>query len=187
MEFTWLNKSSFLFDGIDMYQKYGLMIAEDGEPQDVLLPALRPRKVTIPLRDGAYDFGAKYYNERDGVQITVVTTRVISRDETREIAYSLSKKAQIRFWTEPDKYYIGRVYRAPTLEQLRKIGNRFTLVFVCEPFAYGETHTSAFHDLVFEANYPGTAPTPTYIQIVNNGNTAAVNIRISQIDKRSNY
>lgn len=187
MSFTWQNKSSFLFNGIDMYQTYGIMIADDGEPQDVLLPSLRPRKVTIPLRDGAYDFGAKYYNERDGVQITCVTTRVITRDETREIAYTLSKKAPIRFWTEPDKYYIGRVYQAPTLEQLRNIGNRFPLVFVCEPFAYGDTYTTAFDGLTLPVEYKGTAPTPTYIQITNNGTAAAVNIRISQIDRRENY
>ena len=187
MAFDWRNKSSFLFNGIDMYATYGLQIADDGMPQDVLIPTLRSRKITIPMRDGAYDFGAKYYDERNGVQITYVTTRVISREETREIAYTLSKKAQIRFWTEPDKYYIGRVYQAPTLEQLRKIGNRFPLTFVCEPFAYGETHTSAFTGLTFDANYHGTAPTPTYIVITNNGDHTAVNIRITQIDRREIY
>lgn len=187
MTFDWTNKSSFLFNGIDMYTTYGIQIADDGMPQDVLLPSLRPRMVTVPMRDGSFDFGAKAYDDRSGIQITCVTTRVISREETREIAYTLSKKAPIRFWTEPDKYYIGRVYQAPNLEQIRKVGNRFTLVFVCEPFAYGETHTAAFVDQTYEASYPGTAPTPTYIQIVNNGTETAVNIRITQIDRRENY
>ena len=183
MSFTWQNKSSFLFGTTDMYTTYGIMLTDDGMPEDVLLPGLRSRKVTIPLRSGAYDYGAHYYDER-GIQITCVTTRVLTREDTREIAYTLSKKSEIRFWTEPDKYYIGRVYQAPTLEQIRKVGNRFSLIFVCDPFAHGLTKTESFTNLRYEPEYPGTAPTPTYIVIENTGNANAVNIVLTQTDKQ---
>ena len=183
MAFDWTNKSSFKIGTVDMYLQYGIQLTNDGMPQDVLLPDLRSRKVTIPLRHGSYDYGAHYYNER-AIQITCVTTRIITREDAREIAPILSKKSEIRFWTEPDKYYIGRVYQAPTLEQLRNVGNRFPLIFICEPFAYGATKTESFTGLQYIPNYKGTAPTPTYIVIENVGQTDAVNIQITQTIKK---
>ena len=186
MEKNWLTKSSFTFGGIDMYERFGIQLTEDGLPKDVLLPGLRSRKVSIPQRHGAYDYGAKYYNER-GIQIKCVTTRILSREDTREIAYVLSKKSQIRCWNEPEKYYVGRVYEAPELEVLRNNGNRFPLTFVCEPFAYGATITRPFTGQVYTPEYIGTAPTPTYIEITNIGTTPITTIRITQIDKKENY
>ena len=58
IERTWQNTSSFLFGGQDMFQRFGLQLVDDGMPSDVLMPDLRERKVTIPLRSGAYDYGA---------------------------------------------------------------------------------------------------------------------------------
>lgn len=181
--YTWQDKSSFLFGTTDMYQQFGLMLTEDGLPQDTLLPGLRPRKVTVPLRSGAFDFGAHYYDER-AISITCVTVKAGTRDDAREMAYILSKKSEIRFWNEPDKYYIGRVYQAPGLEVLRKVGNRFSLTFVCEPFAYGETTTEQMSSLVYLPDYKGTAPTPTYIVIENTGTTNAVNLQIVQTNRK---
>lgn len=183
---TWENTSSFLFKGIDMFQTYGLQLVDDGMPSDVLMPDLRPRKVTIPLRHGSYDYGAHYYDERS-ISYTCVTTKAASRDDAREIAYILSKKSEIRFWTEPDKYYVGRVYQAPTLEQLRNIGNRFPLTFIVEPFAYGETKTEQMPSLVYIPDYKGTAPTPTYIVIENVGLTDVINIQIVQTNRKDSY
>ena len=171
-------RSSFLFGSTDMFEKYGIQLTDDSIPTDVLIPELRPRKVEIPLRHGAYDYGAKYYKER-GIQIQCVTIRMVTREESREIAYTLSKKSEIRFWTEPEKYYIGRVYQAPTLEQLRNIGHRFPLTFVCDPFAYGLSKEMEFRGRI-NPEYGGTAPTPTYIVIENTGRTNAVNIQIKQ-------
>ena len=148
IERTWQNTSSFLFGGQDMFQRFGLQLVDDGMPSDVLMPNLRERKVTIPLRSGAYDYGAHYYNERP-LTINCVTVRAGTREDAREMAYILAKKSQIRLWNEPDKYYVGRIYQAPGLEVLRKIGNRFSLSFICEPFAYGETLTESFTDRRF--------------------------------------
>ena len=54
-EYNWQTKSSFLFGAVDMYQAFGLQIAEEGLPEDVLKPQLRERKVVVPMRNGAYD------------------------------------------------------------------------------------------------------------------------------------
>ena len=186
MSDLWKEKGSFLFGTTDMYERFGIKLAEMSIPHDVLIPGLRARKQTIPQQHGAYDFGAQYYDERT-IEIDCVTKRVITRDDTREIAYILSKKSQIRFWTEPDKYYIGRVYQAPTLEQLRNVGNQFSLTFVCEPFAYGLTKTVQFENQMFIPEYPGTAGTPTYIVITNTGTGTAKNIQIKKIDKKEAY
>ena len=186
MEKNWLTKSSFLFGNVDMYQKFGLQITQDGLPQDVLIPYLRARKRTIPLRHGTYDYGAQYYDERP-VPWNLVTTKVLTREDTREIAYVLSKKTEIRFWNEPDKYYIGRIYEAPPLEVIRNTGNRFPVIFVCEPFAYRNTYTKAFENNRFIPNYQGTAPTPTYIVIDNVGRGNAVTIQITQTNRKENY
>ena len=183
----WKDSGSFLFGQTDMFLRFGIKMEETSIPRDVLIPDLRSRKQTIPQRHGTYDFGARYYEERT-IEIQCVTNRVISREDSREIAYILSKKSEIRFWTEPEKYYVGRVYQAPTLDQLRNVGNRFPLAFVCESFAYGVTKTETFTDRQYNPDYPGTIGTPTYIVIRNSAASGNVtNIKITQIDKQENY
>lgn len=185
MSFTYIDKSSFLFGTTDMFQTFGIQISDDGMPNDVLKPQLRERKVTVPLRNGSYDYGAHYYDERP-FSLNCVTVKAGTRDDAREMAYILAKKSQLRLWNEPDKYYVGRVYQAPSLDCLRKVGNRFTLNFLLEPFAYGETYTKSFVDRRFIPDYKGTADTPTYIVIRNTGSGNAVNIQITQSIKQEN-
>ena len=183
----WKTHGSFLFGTVDMYETYGIKMTATSIPKDVLLPSIRARKVTIPQRHGVYDYGAKFYNER-AIQIDCITNRVITREESREIAFTLSQKTEIRFWTEPEKYYVGRIYDAPNLDQLRNVGNKFTLTFLCEPFAYGVSKTEFFVNRKYVPNYQGTAATSTYIIITNiaaSGN--ASNIKLVQTDKEENY
>lgn len=183
--FDWQTKSSFLFGSTDMYQTFGVSIAEDGLPADVLKPTLRERKVVVPMRNGAYDYGAQWYDERP-LSLTCVTVRKGSRDDAREMAYILSKKSPIRFWNEPDKYYMGRIYAAPSLDILRDVGNRFALSFVLEPFAYGNVINANFTSRRYTPKYKGTAATPTYIIITNTGAGSAKNIQIVQSIVREN-
>ena len=186
MSYTYIDKSSFLFGTTDMYQTFGIQISDDGMPNDVLKPQLRERKVTVPLRNGAYDYGARYYDERV-LSLNCVTVKAGTRDDARQMAYVLSKKAQLRLWNEPDKYYLGRIYQAPDLDCLRKVGNRFTLSFILDPFAYGEAYTKNFpNNRKLTPNYHGTANTPTYIIITNTGSGNAKNIRITQSIKQEN-
>lgn len=185
MEKNWLTKSSFTFGGIDMYERFGIQL--ESEPLDVILPPLRSRKMTIPQRHGAYDYGAKYYSER-GLRLDCVTIRTLARADVREISFMLSTKSEIRIWNEPEKYYVGRIYDSASLDQLRTIGNKFILTFVCEPFAYGITRSEYFDNNIYVPEYPGTAPTATYIVLRNVASSGNVtNIKITQIDKEENY
>lgn len=183
---SWLTKSSFYFGDTNMWDTYGLQIADDGQPKDVLIPNLRARKMTIPNRSGAYDFGAEYYDERQ-VSVTCVTTRVITREQALTMAYMLSKKAPIRFWSMQNRHYYGRIYQAPSLEMLRNIGVRFTLTFVCDPFIYGSAHTLTIGEQTQAISYAGTAPTPVLITLENLGGAEITGITIIQRDEVPDY
>lgn len=178
MDKNWLTKSSFLFGEIDMYTRFGIMLAR--EPEDVLLPRKRPRTVTNPNRDGVYDFGAEYYENR-GLKLTCTTIKIKNRIDVREIAYVLRKKSEIRIWNEPEKYYIGQIYDETALNQIRNISSDFVLVFDCEPFAYGPLRTKNFSSSnKLNPVYAGTARTPTVITITNTGASNARQIQIIQ-------
>lgn len=166
---------SFTFGGVDIREKYGLYV---GSWQDVLKPALRARKLTIAGRDGAWDFGAHAYDER---QITVRLVGRLTYAQKRELAFALSEKHQLRYWEEPDLYYIGRVYNAAAIARLPADAKQFTVTFICEPFAYGKTTTL---DLSRDIQYAGTARTPTRIEIKNTGSTAITKVRL-RIRERS--
>lgn len=166
---------SFTFGGVDIREKYGLYV---GSWQDVLKPALRARKLTIAGRDGAWDFGAHVYDER---QITVRLVGRLTYAQKRELAFALSEKHQLRYWEEPDLYYIGRVYNAAAIARLPADAKQFTVTFICEPFAYGKTTTL---DLSRDIQYAGTASTPTRIEIKNTGSTAITKVRL-RIRERS--
>ena len=188
---SYQNHGSFMFDGIDMYDRFGIMILNTGMPQDSFLPAIRERKVQVPRRHGQYDFGAKYYDERTLTLDCVTGERMSNssfRATAREMAYILSKKSEIRLWNEPDVYYVGRLYDEIQLVQLRDTAIEFTLNFICEPFAYGLTVYEDFdEDKRYVPNYKGTASTPAYIEIVNNGPYTVKNIRISQVNRKDSY
>lgn len=181
---SYIDKNSFMFGTVDMYDRFGIQLTN--EIEDLLLPGLRERKVVIPGRSGSYDYGARYYNER-GLRLTCTTPRRFEREEIREISYILSKKNEIRIWNEPDKYYLGRIYDQTALSQLKKYVQEFDLTFICEPFAIGEHKQENFGNFLDMRNnshtYIGTAPTPTHIEITNNGLTAATGIQITMIRK----
>lgn len=187
---SYAEHGSFKFGGIDMYDTYGIMILDTGMPKDSFIPAIRSRKLAIPQRHGEYDFGAKYYEDRS-LTLDCVTAQKMEgytfRTFAREVTYALSKKSEIRLWNEPDKYYIGRIYEEIELTQLRNVANTFTITFVCEPFAYGESVYDSFNGNKYVANYRGTASTPAYITITNNGNVPIKNIRISQLNRKDTY
>lgn len=157
---------TFTFGGVDFYEKYGILLEKT---KDNLIPDLRERKVEIPDRSGAYDYGAKYYNERM-VELTCISLRSLSREEMRELAYDLSGKKQLRTWHEPDKYYMAQLFSTDAIEYIGRMGNRFGLPFKCEPFAYGEQKTVRFTNEA-PLKYAGTAETPVRITITNTGET----------------
>lgn len=177
-----MHKHSFEFGGVDMQEKHGVWITS----YDVLAPRLRERKTIIPGRSGSYDFGAIAYEERT-LRMVCDNRYRATRADMRELAYTLSKKNRIVLWDEPDKYYIGRIYDPSELTNLGEIVYKFTITFVCEPFAYGETVQVDFQGPVWSASYEGTQETPTRLQITNTGSTTANGIQITITEKRENF
>lgn len=64
---------------------------------------------------------------------------------------------------EPDKYYIGKIEDQIDLEQAYLLG-QFSIVFRCEPFAYGTEVISYFADDTVTVTNVGTAGTEPYFQ-----------------------
>ena len=152
---------SFTLNGVDMRERFGL-IAESFD--DVLTPSLRPRKVVTPFRDGAYDYGAEHYDER--VLTIHCASPILSREDCRALSLSISEKSDIVRWDEPDKHYVGRVYDPAEIERIAGRAKRFSIPFVCEPFAYGAQRTEKFINRSPLA-YMGTARTFPLITITN--------------------
>ena len=168
-----MNKFGFTFGGVDFYEKYGILLEKT---KDNLIPEMRERKTVVPDRNGAYDYGAKYYDERV-VELQCVSLRQLTRAEMRELAYDLSGKKELRTWHEPDKYYMGQLFTTDPIEYIGTIGNRFGLPFKCEPFAYGNQITERFENNA-TLRYSGTAETPVRITITNNGDKDMTGVRI---------
>lgn len=162
---------SFTFAGVDMLGQYGIRAVST----DVLLPRLRPRLLTIPGRDGSYDFGAGRYEDRT-IQIDCDSRRALTRHELRELALLLSQKARLVLWDEPDKAYLARLYDDTPLRYIGRVGHEFTLVFQCAPFALGTAQTRA--PAQGRLTYEGTAQTPTRLTITNQSPTTIHGLRL---------
>ena len=171
-----LAKGSARFAGVDLQEAFGIRC----DFYDVLTPKMRERKVKLPGRDGSYDYGARFHDERI-VKLKCESMKMLSRQEIRELAAALSKKGELYLWDEPDKYYVGRIYKAPDLVYIGLIGHRFDLEFICDPFAYGETISGPMPTIM---TYKGTAITPTRIEIRNISNKTLQGVQI-QIRERS--
>ncbi len=169
-----MQNNSFLYGDIDMREAYGLIVERYA---DVLAPELRQRKQEVPERDGAFDYGAAYYNERE-LSVECGTVQLLTREACRELSATLGRKAKITFWNEPDKYYIGRIYDPATIERLAGKMKKFTLTFVCDPFAYGQQRTEAFEGSA-NLSYAGSARTPTRITVTNTTGVALQGLTIT--------
>lgn len=171
---------SFSFGTYNSVDDWGIMVIG----HDTFLPPKRSRKISIPGRSGAYDYGAKNWDERT-VRLECVLMRQMKKEEFREIVYLLSKKGRLRLWNETEKYYMAELYDSPNvddfyLEEMRE----FELAFVCEPFAYGENVTTAIADGRNRIAYKGTAETPAVIVLRNASDDEIANVTITAI-KRS--
>lgn len=173
-----VRKNSLLVGGVDLNERFGIIVESI---DDLLLPKLRERKVTIPGRSGAVDYGARYYDERQLV-VNCGTVMLPSRSDVRQLSYVCSKKSKIVRWDEPDKYYIGRIYDPNEIQRIVGVMKKFQLTFVCDPFAYGEQVTEQFANGA-ELSYAGTAETPSLITIRNNNAFPITGITISMTEE----
>jgi len=148
-----------------------------------MLPMKRKNEIVIAGRHGAYDQGNTTYDKR---QIMVDCAFAVDDiddipDRSREIAAWLAKKGELIFDDEPDKAYLAEVVSGLSLSRAYRIGT-FTLLFSCEPFAFGVdrqaeaalTETGA--ELTIHVD--GTAETPCRIIITNTGATDITGIRV---------
>ncbi len=127
-----------------------------------ILPPLKRKEVSIPERDGVYDFGSRYYaNRKLEVECFVKADSLIElRRNLRAISEWLSVEGKLTFPDEPDRYYIGRIYESVSMGLISTHGTT-TIVFECEPYAYSE-------DVSIEVN---GITTTSEIIIINRGVT----------------
>lgn len=175
-------KHSFTFGGVDMQEKYGVWVVS----YDTFAPPLRQRMVTVPFRSGSYDYGAKYYDNRT-LRLTCDTRIKKTRNDIRELAYVLSFKNEIALWDEPEKRYVGRMYDPSELEDIYQTIYKFSITFICDPFAYGDVVSDDLQSGKNAPDYAGTADAPTRITITNAGSTSISGIQIVTNVKRHAY
>ena len=133
----WIENGSFKFGTTDMYATFGLRVTDCD--YDYLSPAPRQRKMEVPLRSGSYRFEEKYHEERQ-ILLSVRSENPV-REYWRELSYVLDKTANLYIYSEPEKYYTGRIYDPSQLKRLRNVGVDFDLIFTCKPYAVGLSTT----------------------------------------------
>lgn len=187
-----MTEDSFLYNKVDMFQEYGIKMLS----HNLFSPNLRERKVVVPTRSGAFDYGAEYHDERD-LQLDCTTWKKLDTAEFDNLKWLLAKKGRIVLWDQPDRFYFGRVYDQDVVQDyFRHIGRSFTLTFKCDPYAkkYDE-ETGAENPTILKTNqnqlpmqgseneYMGTWKTPTRITIRNTGTTTIQGIKIIATEK----
>lgn len=176
-----LVNNSFTFGSVNSVEAWGLKVIE----HDFFMPAKRERKIIIPGRSGAYDYGAKHFDERI-LSLECVLERKMSKGAFREIVYTLNQKKQIRLWDEPDKYYIGELYDSGEVTVYpQECMREFTLEFVCEPFAYRAAATMQIGAGENRVSYEGTAESPAILEIFNPNSYPVSNFTITAVKRRS--
>lgn len=148
-----------------------------------------PNILEVSGRDGFYDFGDNTYKARYTDVDFFLQDKSFPDlwDHVRKVAAWLARKGEIRFSDEPDKYYIGRTYSAPVLEQKLTPSGRFSATFLTQPFAYGPSQSdeaSGVGSVHVPINYPGTTPSCCLIIIRNDGDTPISNIQITHTYRR---
>ena len=188
-----ISGDSFLYNDVDMYKTFGIMCIAHRS----FTANLRPRKVVVPTKSGAYDYGANYHDERE-LQLECEVTRSLLKneeiDEFDDLKYLLcggKSKGKIILWDQPDRYYYGRVYDQDVVRDYFNLsGRQITLRFICDPYAYGLEAkifktTENNLDLIGENKYIGTRQTPTRITIRNTGSAPINGIQITTYTRRS--
>lgn len=158
--------SSFTFNGINSIDEWGIKI----NAYDVFSAPKRNRRTTIPFRDGSYDFGRKYFDDKVLRIECNTSSRSLSKADLREVAYVLLQKGKLYLWDEPDKYYIAELMDSAEVSVSPKYTQQtFALSFVCEPFIYKDVPSIAFGTSFSSVDYRGTIEAPTVITITDGG------------------
>ena len=126
-----------------------------------LLPALKVKRIELPVTSGAYDFDDDEYSMRSvTMKIAYIGTSYEElRTRARSIAAWLSTGvfARLIINDEPDKYYLAKVTSDTDLESLWESGSA-DIVFDCQPFAYSITGQVLPFAVAGLTNYAFTNP-----------------------------
>ena len=123
-----------------------------------LLPAVNDRYLEIPGRHGSYHFPGELQDRVIELECAFMgASRENLREKAREIAawFYTKEKAVLSFDDEPGKYYYAKLDGAIDTEQLSVLAT-FSLVFRCEPLAYGEDEEVFFEGNTALVNNQGT-------------------------------
>lgn len=119
------------------------------------------------------------------VKVHCVLTKKISKAQFREVAYWLSQKERLYFYDEPDKYYTATLYSSVDVTIFpSEVEREFTLMFVCDPFAYKDIPISNLETGSNGVKYHGTTDSPCTIVLKNNNDFPISNIQITVIKRR---
>lgn len=171
-----MTDNSFTYNGIDMAAEFKIKVIA----YDLFLPPLRARKVMIPQRSGAYDYGATNHDER-AMRMECEIVGQITDAQFDSLKYTLSRKGRIVLWDKPDRYFYGQLYEpVEVIDFPRHMFRDFELVFNCEPYAYALSPTILTStEPIIWTEYEGTRKAPTRITIKNTGSTPMQGITIT--------
>jgi len=137
----------------------------------------RDRRVKVPYRQGTYDFGEKFFDDRQ-IEIDCETTAggvTNTKAQMREFAYYMKNKGKLYLWDEPDKYYIAELMKAPRIKvSQRYVSQQITMSLLCEPFAYKDIpNITGLNNVI---DYNGTVYALPMLRLNGVTGTAAINI-----------
>lgn len=136
-----------------------------------LLPGNSDNYISPPGRAGSILYPGKPKDRFIPVDFGFMPgSKALFRAKVWEIAAWLytDEREVLTIDDEPGKYYIGKIEDQIDLEQAFVLG-KFSVVFRCEPFAYGEQATSTFVGDAATVTNAGTRPTPAIIEATFTG------------------
>ncbi|MGO3751215.1 MAG: distal tail protein Dit [Peptoniphilaceae bacterium] len=160
-----------------------------------LLPEVIHYSFEIPGKDGTFEFeSGNYKNRIIPIQLGILGNYTAEelRKKSREIAFWLSKKGNLIFDDEPDKFYTGRIYNAVNFvkygsnDYLSDGFNSATcdIEFNVQPFAESvELHKLSKNgksEAIISVENKGNVKTCGKIIIKNTGTKDITNINISR-------
>lgn len=170
---------SFQYVGKNSVDDFGIYVRQ----YTPVVPQKRLRKVNIPYRHGAYNYGVKAYDEI-AVTLDCFCEKDYERDDFREVSLWLSKAGNLTFWDEDDKFYKGEFESFPSYSEFTLLRMEpFQITFVAHPFIFGQRKVSDIFTGTNNPVYKGTAEQPAFLRLVNTSNQIINGVQISLVYK----
>ena len=157
--------------GITFNSKHSSIFGLGAKVKRPLLPGNSDNYISPPGRSGSILFPGKPRDRFIPVDFGFMpASKALFRAKVWEIAAWVytDEREVLTIDDEPGKYYIGKIEDQIDLEQAFVLG-KFSVVFRCEPFAYGEQATSTFVSDSVTVTNAGTRPTPAIIEATFTG------------------